>query len=170
MKKTTPPVDRLNGEERLYYRDGAGDNVCRRRVGRGYVANLSNVYSSATVTGSGDYAGGLIGIAVSATNVTNSDSTGSVTAAGRAGGLIGSFGAGSFMYVGINLSYATGNVTAGADGYAGGLMGYLMYNSTHGGVSNSFATGNVASSGGYAGGLMGYAEGVRSRIATPRER
>ena len=89
---------------------GAGD--VGGLIGRTYRSTISYTYSSANVTASGSNAGGLIGIAVNATTMTNSDSTGQVTAYGYAGGLIGYLGNLLSTAQNINLSYATGNITA----------------------------------------------------------
>ena len=126
-------------------------------IGRGYHTNISNAYSSAAVTASGNYAGGFIGQATNATTVTSSDATGSVKGTGYVGGLIGYIGAGSGASINVNLSYAAGNITAGSGSYTGGLVGYLQY--MPGSLANSFATGSVTSSGNYVGGLVGYGAG-----------
>jgi hypothetical protein len=113
--------------------------------------NVSNSYSTGSVTGYGSLVGGLVGLFYG--NVSNSHSTASIT------------GNNSFHYVGglvglgysVSNSYATGNVTGGY--YVGGLVG--------GGysVSNSYSTGSVSGVQ-TIGGLVGDAGGVSKSYST----
>ena len=48
-------------------------------IGRTYRSTMTDSYSSADITASGSDAGGLIGIAVNATTMTNCNTTGKVT-------------------------------------------------------------------------------------------
>ncbi len=102
---------------------------------------INNCYSTGSVS-TDSYAGGLVGIAISA-SVSNSYSTVNVNGS-IVGGLVASLDGK------ISNSFATGNVDGTT---AGGLVGVVMDSST---ISNSFATGNVVSNV-YAGGLVGEA-------------
>jgi len=90
------------------------------------------------------YTGSLVGVNLG--TVSNSHSTGNVTASESAGGLVGT-NAGT-----VSNSRSTGNVTSGNG--AGGLTG-----ANSGTVSNSYATGSVTSERG-AGGLVGTNNGT----------
>jgi hypothetical protein len=116
--------------------------------------------SSATVVGTGEQVGGLVGAIEGA--VVRSSATGTVTAPGRVGGLVGLTNGGTISY-----SYATGNVTVSgieADGGtgAGGLVGenttYSNYTGPTGTIRDSYATGTVAARAGFSGsgGLVGF--------------
>jgi hypothetical protein len=122
-------------------------------VGYNYGGTIDNCYSTGTVTTSANVAGGLIGF--SSGNVTNSYSTASVTATGTGstniGGLIG---AGTATTGSISQCYSTGNVsnnsTTGSVN-TGGFIGLSPHP-----ISNCYSTGNVSSSsGGRAGGFVG---------------
>jgi len=108
----------------------------------------SITYSSATGDVTGDVAGGLVGESGNDT-IYYSHASGFVQGMKAAGGLVGSAGNG------IGYSYATGNVIGGDRAQVGGLAGVT------GGAGWSFATGNVT--GGRSsrvGGLVGEAEGA----------
>jgi hypothetical protein len=129
-------------------------------VGGGVLGNIldsnsqiSSVYVSGTLTGSGNAVGGLIGEAKVNSTVTNSYAAVNVTVSSSAstGGLIG-VGSGS-----VTTSAASGNVTQSnsGDNKTGGLVGILF-----GSVTNCFARGTVTSSAPYStGGLVGRANG-----------
>ena len=129
-------------------------------AGGGVLANIldsnsqiSRVYVSGTLTGSGNAAGGLIGEAKVNSTVTNSYAAVNVTNSSGAqiGGLIG-IGSGA-----VTSSAASGNVTqtGTGDSKTGGLVGIL-----YGSVTNCFAKGTVTSSAPYStGGLVGRANG-----------
>jgi len=129
-------------------------------VGGGVLANtldsnsqVSRVYVSGTLTGTGNGVGGLIGEAKVNSTVTNSYAAVNVTNSSGAqiGGLIG-IGSGA-----VTSSAASGNVTqtGTGDSKTGGLVGIL-----YGSVTNCFAKGTVTSSAPYStGGLVGRANG-----------
>jgi hypothetical protein len=132
-----------------------GNGAVGALIGSGRVV-IDNVHVSTDVTGSGNGIGGLVGNLFSA-SITGSSSTGNVTGAGgvdAVGGLVGSADNAST----IHRSYATGNVTVGGslnlNFNAGGLVGENL-----GGITESFATGDVVTAGNTAGGLVGYNEG-----------
>ena len=109
---------------------------------------ISGSYSSVpvSVSGIGDYVGGLVGYSVG--SIDDSHATGSVAGeSDYVGGLVG-YSAGS-----IDDSYATGGVTSGSD-RAGGLVGY-----SGGAITASYATGDVAGESRYVGGLVGINHG-----------
>ena len=126
----------------------------------GYTSNYTTITDcyatgSVTATVSGNsyvYAGGLIGISYG--SITDCYATGSVTVSGNssvyAGGLCGDSNAT------MTDCYATGSVSvSGHYAYAGGLIGYMSYNTT---IPRCYATGNVSVLGNYivnAGGLIG---------------
>ena len=89
-------------------------------------------------------------------NVTLGD-TASFSSINYAGGLVGS-NLGS-----ITSSSASGNVTVGTNGEAGGLAGQnggAFFNGGTGTITNSFATANVSGKGFNAGGLVGFNDTV----------
>ncbi|MDB5963468.1 MAG: hypothetical protein JWP59_4762, partial [Massilia sp.] len=117
----------------------------------GLVGNLASATASAlssnvAVSGTGNYVGGLIGIA-SGGNYDNLLATGQVTqtAGEQAGGLIGSFSASS-----LTNASASGAVS-GASHYVGGLIGIASGTS----LSLSHASGSVSGGGQRIGGLVG---------------
>lgn len=136
--------------------------------------SASTVLANGTVTA----VGGLVGESATGSSITNSYTTGSVTATGatRVGGLVGSHDAGI-----INGSHAHGNVSGLDD--VGGLIGFsgtaavntshatgtvsgrtnvggLIGNRGSGVTDTTFATGAVAGSGNYIGGLIGRTNGA----------
>jgi hypothetical protein len=113
--------------------------------------NVSNSYSTGSVTGYESFIGGLVGGLLYGT-VSNSYSTASITGASITGY---NWYVGGLMGVGYSVSnsYATGNVTG--DGYVGGLVGDC------GNVANSYATGDVTGNR-IVGGLMGTNTGTMS--------
>ncbi|MEA3286683.1 MAG: GLUG motif-containing protein, partial [Candidatus Marinimicrobia bacterium] len=116
----------------------------------GYIrdnSEVSNSYSTGSVTGSGDYVGGLVGYNYGNSTVSNSYSTGSVTGDDFVGGLVGW----NYWASTVENSYSTGSVTGSGD-YVGGLVGSNTYNST---VSNIYSTGSVSGTSS-VGGLVGY--------------
>ena len=115
----------------------------------GYYGNIlnSNAEGSITITTSGHHIGGLIGSqgpAYSATCISDSHASVDLNIADGeyVGGLAGR------MSQDITNSYATGNISGGAD-YVGGLVG-----SGDGNITNSYATGNI-SGGARIGGVVG---------------
>jgi hypothetical protein len=118
---------------------------------------ISNLGFTGSVSSSGNTVGGLAGQLTGAgASITNSYSTGDVSAGRRVGGLVGHVDGGS-----VTDSYATGRVTGGSisgtSAGAGGLVGYI----DSGAITDSYATGAVSS--GYTdsnftgtGGLIGY--------------
>jgi filamentous hemagglutinin family protein len=129
----------------------------------GLVGNLSggtvlNSYATGGIRTSldGAIAGGLIGFAPAGETIRNSHASGNVVASGagstEAGGLIGQISLNST----VDNSYALGDVSGQT---AGGLIGYSVADTT-----NSFARGNVQSTGaGAAGGLVGHNSGPISQ-------
>ena len=112
------------------------------------VGSIDDSHATGSVAGESDYVGGLVGY--SAGSIDDSYATGGVTSGSdRAGGLVG-YSSGA-----ITASYATGDVT-GESRYVGGLVGI-----NHGGaITASYATGSVTGVDYYVGGLVGYSEGT----------
>jgi flagellin-like hook-associated protein FlgL len=116
-------------------------------VGINDSATITNCYSTGSVTGQGDRTGGLVGYNYNNSTITNCYSTGSVSGQGdRTGGLVGS----NYTNSTITNCYSTGSVT-GLARYTGGLVG--VNNSAT--ITNSYSTGCVSGHGAYAGGLVG---------------
>jgi filamentous hemagglutinin family protein len=107
--------------------------------------SIRNSFSTANVTSTGLYVGGLAG---SANEIVNSWATGNVSGDEYVGGLVGSGGT-------IINSWATGNVNSTATNFLTGDTGGLAGRATR--VVNSFATGDVTGQYGTAGGLVGTA-------------
>jgi len=148
------------------------------------LGSINNSYSSALVTGD-TLVGGLIGMTWdSSIVVQNSYTTGDVTGTSFVGGLIGEaygdilnctangtitgveFVGGLLGALDDNLfdSYATGDVTGGVGQSTGGLVGQSY---STGNINNSYATGEVVSTGTYVGGLVGYGSGtIRNSYST----
>jgi filamentous hemagglutinin family protein len=110
----------------------------------------------ANVTGTGS-AGALVGI--NEGTIIGSSSSGVVKGA-KAGGLVG------YNENSISQSFSTANVTAGANGRVGGLVGYQYI----GTITDAYAGGTVTATaaGDYAGGLVGWVSGgtIRNVYAT----
>ena len=117
-------------------------------VGRNDSSTISNCYSTGSVTGTGSYISGLVGLVHGTSPISNCYSTASVTGTGqRVGGLVGeAYGTST-----ISNCYSTGSVT-GTGSYVGGLAGLAQDNST---ISNCYSTGTVTGNN-YVGGLAGY--------------
>jgi hypothetical protein len=117
---------------------------------------ISNCTSTANITGSGSYVGGITGNALSLGlpgHIYTSTSSGTITGASYVGGIAGYVG--NQGTVSGSSSSATVVVSPAGGNYEGGLAGYVTQGST---VSNSHFTGSV--SGGYdAGGVVGYLDG-----------
>ncbi len=155
-------------------------------IGRNYNALISDSYATGSV--SGEYRiGGLIGYSYSNSTVSNSYTSVSVIASGRAsniGGLIGvnwgivvdSYASGSVVvnesdgrsvgglvgsnYGTINSSYASGSVVVNGN-IGSDISGLVGYN--RGTINNSYASGRVVingSRGSDIGGLVGYNDGT----------
>jgi len=123
--------------------------------GSGYYTKIIDSYSIGDVSGTGDYIGGLAGLAEYYMEMTGSYSTGDVAGGGNyVGGLAGSVPSGS---CGLRFTecYSAGNIS-GTD-YVGGLFGY----NNMGGVKSSYATGDVSGQD-RVGGLMGCLVGCSS--------
>jgi filamentous hemagglutinin family protein len=110
---------------------------------------VSYSYATGTVTGKGNFVGGLMGF--NSGKVIGSNASGGVSGGSYVGGLLGDSVGASGAGMLISNSYATGNVS-GTGNYVGGLVGY---NSSPL-ISNSHATGDVSGGGSDVGGLVGY--------------
>ena len=110
-----------------------GDSYIGILVGQAENSQISNVYTSGTVTSNDAFVGGLVGDLTDST-ATNVYSTADVKGSAAVGGLIG-FSDGSI----VEKAFATGKVTA-TDGQVGGLIGAMSNGGT---VKNSYATGDV---------------------------
>ncbi len=131
-----------------------GSDYTGALIGTAYGA-VDSVYSTGSVTGSGDV-GGLMGYMNSGGTMQRSYSTASVTGSGDdIGGLVGN-------NIGtLTASYATGAVT-GVD-YVGGLVGAnsrALNSSDSGSIIASYATGEVSGTGSDVGGLVGVNAGT----------
>jgi hypothetical protein len=109
---------------------------------------VKNSYSTGTVTGTGNYVGGIAGSVTSGGSVENSYSTAAVSGNSNVGGVAG------FVYDSgsvVSDSYSTGTVS-GTSFYTGGVAGYV---SDSGKVENSYSTGTVSGTGS-VGGVAGF--------------
>ena len=131
-----------------------------RGVSSGDSINASR--ASGTVTGTGDYAGGLVG--ESEGTIRTSYATGAVTGARSVGGLVGRL-AGAII-----TSYASGDVR-GSGNAAGGLVGQSNSGSsatpTASSVLASYATGSVSGGATNSGGLIGVAQAPSGTYSSP---
>ncbi|PWC54487.1 filamentous hemagglutinin N-terminal domain-containing protein, partial [Azospirillum sp. TSO22-1] len=105
-------------------------------------STISNVYSTAPVTG-GSSTGGLIGYLYGGT-LSKSYASGTVSGGDNVGGLIGQADTPT-----IATSFSTGAVSGGS--YVGGLIGVQ----SGGSLSDVYATGAVTATGNKVGGLLG---------------
>ncbi|MFA6684723.1 MAG: GLUG motif-containing protein, partial [Arcobacteraceae bacterium] len=114
-------------------------------------AYISNSYSTATVFGSSEKIGGLVGeVSPSSTGLymSNSYASGDVSGINYVGGLVGEANQGQ-----INNSYFSGDITG--NDRVGGLVGYV-YNTT---INNSYFSGDITGKnrvGGLVGSYNGY--------------
>ena len=122
-----------------------GDSYTGILVGKAENSQISNVYTSGTVTSNGSQIGGLVGMLKNST-ATNVYSTADVKGNTNVGGLIGDSG-GSI----VEKAFATGKVTA-TEGQVGGLIGAMENGGT---VKNSYAAGDVNGAK-FVGGFVGY--------------
>ena len=114
-------------------------------VGKAENSQISNAYTSGTITGTKKQIGGFAG-EIKDSTVTNVYSTADVIGKGYVGGLVG-ISSGSI----IEKAFATGEVNA-TTYQAGGLIGAMKNGGT---VKNSYATGDVYGSTN-VGGFVGY--------------
>lgn len=114
-------------------------------VGLNY-GTISRSYSACSATTNLQFAGGLVGLNRSSATISESYATGTVFATDMfAGGLVGR----NELSSTISDSYATGSVTA--DSFAGGLVGVNRSDSI---ISKSYSIGSVTANT-YYGGLVG---------------
>ena len=130
------------------------------------LGSVENCHNTGTVTGTGDYVGGVVGD--NRGSVINCYNTGTVSG-NRVGGVVG------YNISSVTNCYNTGTVT-GTDDYVGGVVGYNISSVTNcyntgsvkgnsyvggvvgdngGSVENCYNTGAVNSSGNYVGGVVG---------------
>ncbi|MCL2816874.1 MAG: hypothetical protein FWD39_00605 [Clostridiales bacterium] len=125
---------------------------------------LISCSSSSTVTGSGEFVGGLAGTVESFAEVTGCRATGNVTGKNYTGGLVGCVDGGR-----VKTSYATGNVSG--ENKVGGVVGSLLNGlperlgstTNNARMENCYATGNVTGKdfvGGVAGSIESWAWAV----------
>ncbi len=112
----------------------------------GYISSsmVKNCFATVKVKGSGDYAGGMVGVATGTSSspmkISECYATENITGKGYVGGLIG-----SASYTELSDSFATGSVTSTANSaYAAGLIGYSSYGS----VKKCYSAGSVISTAG----------------------
>ncbi len=117
-------------------------------------AILTNAHSTASVTGSADYTGGLVGYFIDASgndsgNIKNVYATGNVTGASRVGGLIGGATINTLDSRVLADAYATGNVTG--TGLIGGVIGEVVLTAGVAIIDNVYYAGKLSGVGTMAG-------------------
>ena len=121
-------------------------------VGSGATVTITNCYNTGSVSGTGDYVGGIVGhcIYITAT-ITNCYNTGSVSGTGDyVGGIVGHIDDGNGAT--ITNCYNTGSVSG--DYYVGGIVGYVYETAK---ITDCYNEGSVSGSSGYGvGGIVGY--------------
>ena len=148
---------------------GAGYNDTGCLVGYTEEAAISSSWASCAVSGSTAAgatgiarAGGLVGGSTAA--ITSSYATGTVSASGPGGGVVGGLAGFTNNGAAITSSYATGAVSNSSSGTAtnvGGLVG----SASNTNIKASFATGNVeATASRSVGGLVGRVELSNNRV------
>jgi len=116
-------------------------------VGFSSEENILNSYSEANAASNGGNVGGLLGYSNFST-IINSSSTGDVfVIGGFGGGLVGVLSSSV-----LTNSFSTGETSSASE--AGGLIGGLIGNSSSSNISNCYATGNVAETRSFGGGLI----------------
>ena len=124
-------------------------------VGDHNAGTIDNSHSSVDVSGP-DYPGGLVG--VTAGDISNSYATGPVHAPRGAAPFAGGLASVAYSTATITDSYATGTVTSGEFGEAGGLIGGNQAQ-----IVRCYATGDASDGGSggdaYVGGLVAYNTG-----------
>jgi hypothetical protein len=141
--------------------DGTGIENVGGLIGDLEPTTVIGCHSSCTVNAAdGLNVGGLIGRAFSGTELTNCYATGNVEGSTMVGGLIGDYTGSDIGSV--TRCYATGNVDAGFT--AGGLIAFAEKCQ----ISESYAAGNVTTTGGFNGGLVGglFDESIENSFAT----
>lgn len=112
---------------------------------------LAHNHVSGTVSGTGEFIGGLLGVAnpigpaTDKVYVDNSSSTATVSGLDHVGGLVG----GMFTESRVETSYASGNVSGGR------LVGGLVGDNDGSYIADSYATGVVTGTGDNIGGITG---------------
>ena len=124
----------------------SGKNYVGGVVGYNNGGSVTNSYNTGagTVTGTGDYVGGVVGDNGSSASVENCYNTGSVSGLDSVGGVAG------LNHGSVKNCYNTGKVSGGA-----GVGGVVGYNSST--VENCYNIGEV--SGSPVGGVVGYNDG-----------
>ncbi|MCB0349831.1 MAG: hypothetical protein KDD38_01530 [Bdellovibrionales bacterium] len=125
---------------RLENVDITGGSNLGALVGYNDGGTISRSMSSGTVTGTGTWVGGLVGVNKNSGIIQDSYSLVNVSSsATMLGGLVG-WNSGST----VRRCYATGNTTSAAAGFQGSLVGYSVNPGNT--VIDSFATGDVSNS------------------------
>ncbi|MFR9585326.1 MAG: hypothetical protein SNI20_04285, partial [Rikenellaceae bacterium] len=124
---------------------GSGDYV-GGVVGR--ASSLTTCYNTGLVSSSGDYVGGVVGCTYSS-SLTDCYNIGSVSGIGDyVGGVVGSVSSSSSF----TNCYNTGSVSGGGS-RVGGVVGYSTYSSS---FTSCYNTGSVSGGGSCIGGVVGY--------------
>ena len=109
--------------------------------------SISNCSNEGTVTGTGDYVGGIVGESDATATLTGCSNAGAITS-GRhdCGGIIGF----SVNQITLDGCHNSGNISGKTN--VGGAIGYT---SAYASVSKSYNSGVVSASNGYQGGIIG---------------
>lgn len=129
-----------------------GNEAVGGLTGYGISDTIADSYNKGTVTGAGNYVGGLVGVSNDVYNpstlssISNSYNSGTVQGKTYVGGLVG-----NMVNTVISNSYNTGAVT-GLENYTGGIAGQNWKGSI---IKESYNTGLVNGGGNYVGGIAG---------------
>ncbi len=139
----------VSGSIKNAYAAGAadGNNYVGGLVGNQNSGSIENAYATGAVTGTGGYAGGLVGFQISSGSIENAYATGAVSGNDEVGGLVGYQVSGS-----IENAYATGAVSGSEN--VGGLVGLQWDALGDSTIKNVYAAGAVKGTTG-VGGLVG---------------
>ena len=119
---------------------------------------ITNCYSTGNIssTTSTPSSGGIVGSIEDRGTIIGCHSTGNISSYEFSGGI-----AGEVRNSTITGCYSTGEITAQYGGSAGGIAGYVTYNSSGYGstISDCYSTGTIGGTSRYSGGIVGYIAG-----------
>ncbi len=118
---------------------------------------VTNCYNTGTISGTGNYVGGVVGYNYEAT-VTNCYNTGKISGSKYVGGVVGyNYGNGSNL---VTNCYNTGDISGNSE--VGGVVGY---NYDKGTVKDCYNEGTISGNS-KVGGVVGYNNGIGSTVTS----